>query len=162
MPNEVSYIDQTWPADGPCEDEQLSVNGYMTGQHIGTPTQDKMYTEGNDDPYYVEHVTTRYGTIMEDKQADANNPVQGVGVTYHLTGCTATPKGAAKKNTQLAITVVAEEGYTLPSTVEVKVSGAPLTVSSDYTWTSSSGALSINAAEVTGPVEVTVTATPTA
>ena len=160
MPNEVKYIDQVWPEETPCEGEQLSVNGYMTGQHIGTPMQDKMYVEGNDDPYWVEHNTVRYGTIAVDKQADAANPEHGVGVTYNLTGCTATPKGAAKKSAKLDITVVANEGYTLPSTVEVKIGGTVKAVTTDYTWTSSSGKLSINADKVTGDVEVTVVATP--
>lgn len=159
MPNEVKYIDQVWPASGPCEGEQLSANGYMTGQHIGSPMQDKMYNDCNNDPYYVEHVTTRYGTIMEDKQDDALNPEQGIGVAYVLTGCTATPLGAAKKSVKLDIKVKAESGYTLPDAVTVKRAGSALTATTHYTWTKSSGTLSINADQVTDDLEVTVTAT---
>ena len=80
-------------------------------------------------------------------------------MAYVLTGCTATPLGAAKKSVKLDIKVKAESGYTLPDAVTVKRAGSALTATTHYTWTKASGTLSINADQVTDDLEVTVTAT---
>ena len=161
MANNTKYIDQTWTTPDDVAGEQLSVNGYYTGEHIGAPTQDGKYPLGNDDPYYTEHNTVRYGTITQDGATNANMPTVGVGVSYVLTGCTASvPEGTGvAKSTKFDVTFTALEGYTLPSAVTVNVGGSNLVVSTDYTWTSSSGALSVNANKVTGDMIITVTAT---
>lgn len=71
---EVKYTDQTWTGGTPIDGEQLSVNGYYTGQHIGTPMQGKGETEANGDAYYTQHKTVRYGTITQDAASNANMP----------------------------------------------------------------------------------------
>ena len=68
-------------------DERLSTNGYYTGQHEGTVTQD--VSEGADNaPYSVERTSVRQGTIAQD--AKASGPAQAFRVTYDLNGATGT------------------------------------------------------------------------
>ena len=43
----------------------MSTNGHITGQHLGTPTQDAIDNLANK-PYYCERVTVRYGTMTQD------------------------------------------------------------------------------------------------
>lgn len=74
MANNVKYTDQTWGVSTPISGQQLSVNGYYTGEQLGTPTQGKNETEANADAFYVEHNTIRYGTIMQDSDTSANMP----------------------------------------------------------------------------------------
>lgn len=159
MANEIKYADQVWPTGTPVEGEQLSVNGYITGQHKGVPMQDALAPEQNVDPYYVEHNTVRFGTIMQDGAANANAPTQSdAAVKYVLTGC-AGNGGAAVKGKDYTVTFVANEGYTLPSTITVKNAGSALTVTTDYTWTSTTGVLKVTGTKITGDLEITVTAT---
>lgn len=70
----VKYTDQTWTDPESVAGEQLSVNGYYTGEHIGTPTQGAGETEANNDPHYVEHQTIRFGTMTQDMGENANMP----------------------------------------------------------------------------------------
>lgn len=77
MPNEIKYNDQKWGSGTACDGEQLTVNGTYTGQHLGTPTQDAKDADPNKqnaDPYWIEHNTIRYGTIMQDADTNANMP----------------------------------------------------------------------------------------
>jgi hypothetical protein len=68
MANEVKYQNQVWGE--PIAGERLSTNGHYTGEHKGTPTQDKLgATTTNNNAHYVEDVTVRYGTITQDKIA---------------------------------------------------------------------------------------------
>lgn len=153
----VTYADTVWPTGSPIEGEQLSANGYYTGQHMGMPTQGANEPDVNTDPHYVEHNTIRYGTAMQDAASNADVLAAGVKLTYILTGCSATPIGNVDKSKALTITITADDGYTLPSAVTVKIGGVVKTVTTDYTW--SSGTLSIAAAKLTGDVEVTCVAT---
>ena len=159
MANEVKYIDQVWPDGTPIEGEQLSVNGTYTGQHKGMPMQDGKYDTGNNDPYYVEHVTVRFGTIMQDGAEDANMPVKGTNtVTNTLTGCTSSDKAlVCAAGTDYVATYTADAGYALPSTITVTNGGSALTVTNDYTWTS--GVLTVKGDKITGNLVITVTAT---
>ncbi len=158
MPNNVTYADQVWGSSTPIRDEQLSVNGYYTGNHTGTPTQDGKHSAGNTDPYYVEHNTVRFGTITQDGSSNANMPIKNdVSVTYILTGCSGNAAAGAKQGTDFIVTFVADAGYTLPSTITVKNNGSPLTVTTDYTY--SAGKLTVQGAKITGNLEITVTAT---
>lgn len=155
----TKYVDQKWPADTPVEGEQLSVNGYYTGEHMGTPMQDGMYPDGNNDPYYVEHATTRYGTMTQDGASDANMPTKSdVTVTNTLVGCISNG-GNAAQGVDYVATIAPLAGYELPATITVKNGGSPLTVTTDYTWTQASGALTVKGAKITGNLEITVTAT---
>lgn len=155
----TKYVDQKWPADTPVEGEQLSVNGYYTGEHMGTPMQDGMYPDANTDPYYVEHVTVRYGTMTQDGASDANMPVKSnANVTNKLTGCVGNG-GAAVQGTDYTATYTALEGYELPATITVKNGGSPLTVTTDYTWTQGTGVLKVTGSKITGDLEITITAT---
>lgn len=159
MANEVKYIDQKWPADTPVEGEQLSVNGYYTGEHRGMPMQDGKYDTGNDDPYYVEHATIRYGTMMQDGASNANMPIEGgFTVTNVLTGCTSSDKGlVCATGTDYVATYIADAGYTLPSTITVKNGSSALAVTTDYTFTG--GVLTVQGEKITDNLTITVTAT---
>ena len=70
----TKYKDQKWTGDTPIDGQQLSVNGYYTGHHMGKPMQSNGETELNNDPYYVAHKTVRFGTVMQDKASNANMP----------------------------------------------------------------------------------------
>lgn len=65
MANKVKYKNQVWGE--PISGERLSTNGHYTGEHKSTPMQDALgesTTNGN--AHYVEEVTVRYGTMMQD------------------------------------------------------------------------------------------------
>ena len=65
MANEVKYQNQVWGE--PIAGERLSTNGHYTGEHLGTPTQDTLGADTtNGNAHYVEEVTVRYGTMMQD------------------------------------------------------------------------------------------------
>jgi hypothetical protein len=65
MANEVKYQNQVWGE--PLTGERLSTNGHYTGEHKGTPTQDKLgATTTNKDAHYVEANMVRYGTMTQD------------------------------------------------------------------------------------------------
>lgn len=70
----TGYLDQKWSGGTPVDGEQLSVNGYYIGEHIGTPMQDAISPVANEDPHYTQHVTYRHGTITQDAAPDANMP----------------------------------------------------------------------------------------
>lgn len=159
MANEVKYADQTWTTPESVAGEQLSVNGYYTGEHVGTPTQDGTYSAGNADPHWVEHNTVRFGTIMQDGASNANMPEQSdAAVKFVLTGCS-TNGGAAVKGDDYNAVFVPDAGYTLPTTITVKNGGIALIVTTDYTWSNTTGALKVTGSKITGDLEITVTAT---
>lgn len=65
MANEVKYQNQVWGE--PIAGERLSTNGHYTGEHLGSPTQDKLGAETtNKDAHYVDGVTVRLGTMTQD------------------------------------------------------------------------------------------------
>ena len=59
--NEVKYNDQVWGE--PIAGERLSTNGYYTGEHKGTPTQD---AKAEMTAHSVEAATVHLGTITQD------------------------------------------------------------------------------------------------
>lgn len=63
---------------------------------------------------------------------------------------------AATEGSAFSTVFAASSGYDLPSTITVTIGGSPATVSTDYTWNSSTGALEILAASVTGDIVVTI------
>lgn len=156
MPNEVKYKNQVWGE--PISGERLSTNGHYTGEHKGTVMQDAS-VDGTEQPHSVEEGIIRYGTMMQDA-VSGSTPDEGFGVKYVLTGCTTNGDKVAVKNSDYEATITAEGGYTLPSTITVKVDGTTLTAGPTvYTYSSSTGAVKILAASVTGEIEITVTAT---
>ena len=62
----IKYQNQVWGE--PIAGERLSTNGHYTGEFIGgTPMQDALgETTTNKNPHYVDEVTVRYGTMMQD------------------------------------------------------------------------------------------------
>lgn len=65
MAHEVKYKNQVWGE--PIAGERLSTNGHYTGEHLGTPTQDKLgENTTNKDAHYVEGVIVRLGTMTQD------------------------------------------------------------------------------------------------
>ena len=73
MPNEVKYANVNWPEGTPIAGERMATNGHYTGEFKGTPLQDVKNVEAANAPHYVEAVTVRYGTMLQDA-ADANFP----------------------------------------------------------------------------------------
>jgi hypothetical protein len=156
----TKYADQNWSGGTPIDGEKLSANGYYTGQHKGMPTQDALAPEVNNDPYYPEHTTVRFGTITQDAASNANMPKIGVIVSLNLTNCTSNvAPGGVPTDSNFNATITADEGYELPVAITVTIGGKAATASTDYTWTSSSGTLTITSAKLTGDVDVTVAAT---
>ncbi len=77
MAKDVKYNDVNWPEGSDIAGERLATNGYYTGQHKGTPTQDALDGADND-AYYAERVTVRQGTLTQD-DADTNFPTEKTG-----------------------------------------------------------------------------------
>jgi len=73
MPNEVKYANVDWAEGTPIAGERMATNGHYTGEFKYTPLQDAKNVEAANAPHYVEGVTVRYGTMMQDS-ADANFP----------------------------------------------------------------------------------------
>lgn len=78
----MNYQDQTQG------NERLSTNGYYTGHHKGSVTQDAAAGADNA-PYYVERTSERFGTITQDALPDSM-PKKALAVTYDLNGATGT------------------------------------------------------------------------
>lgn len=157
MPNEVLYVDQTISVNG--SSEQLSVNGYTTGQAKGTPTQADNETAQNEDSYYTERGIVRYGTMMGDN-ANGSTPTIGVKVEHKLTKCSVDDGDSVyAKNGAKTFTYTADTDYELPATVTVKIGGTTATVNTDYTWTVGTGKLVFAANKLSGNTEITVVAT---
>lgn len=154
---QMKYTDVNWPVGSPIAGERLATNGYYTGQHKGSVTQD--YADGADnDPYVVERTSIRQGTILQD-YLEENAPADGVGLTQKLTGCTSNKTdGVVSKGENLSVVYTAAANKTLPDSITVKIGGTTATASTDYTWTKATGTLAIAKAKLTGDVEVTVTA----
>ena len=150
MPNIVKYA----PVNRD-NGERVATNGYYTGHKKGAPTQAKDEATG---AYDVEEGIVRYGTMMGDAATGAM-PKLAVGITQILSNCTSsyTDKLISKEDA-LSITYTATNSKTLPATITVKINGTAATVSTDYTWTQSTGVLTIAKAKITGDIEVTVTA----
>ena len=68
MANEIRYQNQVFPEGHPIEGERMSTNGFYTGERKGMPTQDYADPEDgqNDNAYWVEDNTIRFGTIAQD------------------------------------------------------------------------------------------------
>lgn len=159
MANEIKYVNVDWGDSTPIAGERLATNGYYTGQHKGSVTQDASEAAAElNIPYIVETTTIRCGTMLGD-YADENFPAIGVGLTQTLTGCTSdTNTHAIDPSENLEIVYTADDGKALPDAIVVKVGGSTLTVSTDYTWTKATGTLEIASAKLTGDVDITVTA----
>ncbi len=81
-------------------------------------------------------------------------------VTHTLVGATAsagaTGAGATVYGAVYNATFAASTGYDLPTAVTVTIGGTPATLTTDYTWNSSTGVLQIMANKITGNVVITV------
>lgn len=73
MANVVKYQNVDWPEGTPIAGERMATNGHYTGEHKGTPMQDKLGDTTSNAAHYVEGVTVRYGTLMQDA-IDTNFP----------------------------------------------------------------------------------------
>ena len=150
MPNIVKYA----PVNRD-NGERVATNGYYTGYKKGTPTQAENEVIG---AYDVEEGTVRYGTMMGDA-AVGSMPKMAVSITQILTNCKSnyTDKLISKED-NLSITYTATNSKTLPDAVTVKIGGVLKTVTTDYTWTKSTGVLTIAKAKITSDIEITVAA----
>ena len=78
-------------------------------------------------------------------------------ITYNLTGCTSSnTSDSIKYGTAYETTLTVSTGYNLPSSVTITIGGA---TTSNYSYTPSTGVLSINAGVVTGNIVINVVAT---
>lgn len=152
----IKYATQTITVGG--NSETLSVNGYTTGEHKGTPTQAYGETIG---AYDVALGTVHLGTVTQD-YLSGSTPERGCAVKQTLTKCTSDTADsivAIDEDNGIVLTYTATDGNTLPSTVTVKIAGATGVASTDYTWVKATGVLTIPKAKCVGDIEVTVTAT---
>lgn len=82
-------------------------------------------------------------------------------VTHSLTNVTATSgatgAGAATHGTAYSVKLQGETGYNLPASVTVTIGGETATLTTDYTWDSSTGELTVLAAKVTGNISISAT-----
>lgn len=74
MPKIVKYKNVDFPVGSPIAGERMATNGFYTGQHKGTPTQDAK-VDGVQTAKQVEANTIRYGTLTQDA-LDTNFPVK--------------------------------------------------------------------------------------
>ena len=80
MANEVKYNNVNWGEGTPIAGERLATNGHYTGEHKGTPLRDaKPASVDENNPYFVESTTIRYGTLLQDA-GDTNFPTVPTGV----------------------------------------------------------------------------------
>lgn len=150
MPNIVKYA----PVNRE-NGERVATNGYYTGCKKGTPTQAKDETIS---AYDVEENIVRYGTMMGDAIA-GSMPKKAVGITQTLVNCKSNyTDHLISSEDALSITYTATNGKTLPDAITVKIGGVTKTVTTDYTWTKSTGVLTIAKAKITGDIDITVTA----
>ena len=66
-----------------------------------------------------------------------------------------TGTGAATHGSAYTVTLQGATGYNLPASVTVTIGGSPATLTTDYTWNSSTGVLTVLAAKVTGNISIT-------
>ena len=76
-------------------------------------------------------------------------------VTFNGTNVTSNGVGTATGGSAYTATLSAVSGYTLPSTITVKRGSTTLTAGTDYSYSSSTGKLTINASAVTGNISIT-------
>ena len=87
--------------------------------------------------------------------------VQGqYNVTSNLTNATAktNPTTVASNATSLTLNYSANTGYLLPETITVKMGGALLVATTDYTWDKATGTLTINVTGFYGDIDVKIVA----
>ena len=103
---------------------------------------------------------TIYGTSVTDSiTITATGTAKTYTVSYELSGVTkSSGDTTATHGKAYSAKLAAEAGYNLPAGITVKVGGTTLT--SGYTYTQSTGAISINAASVTGNIVITATGEP--
>lgn len=135
--------------------ERVATNGYYTGHKKGSTTPD---AKADNPAYVVEEFTMRHGSMMQDATSGAM-PKLAVGIKQTLTNCASSyTDSLISKEDNLSITYTATNSKTLPDSVTVKIGGVTKTVTTDYTWTKSTGVLTVAKAKITGDIEITVTA----
>ena len=76
-------------------------------------------------------------------------------ITLTLTNLTATGDETATYGEDVDVTLIADSGFDLPTTITVTVDSSPLTVVDDYSYNVSTGAIHIPGTNVTGAVAIT-------
>ena len=150
MPNEVYYV----PVNRD-NGERVATNGYYTGHKNGTPTQAKNETISK---YSVEETTIRYGTMMGDVLS-GSMPKTAARIIQVLPNCTSSYTETFISNEDdLSVTYTANEGKTLPTTIEVYTEVGKLTVNTDYTWNKNTGILTVPKGKFTVYIQIVVEA----
>ena len=79
-------------------------------------------------------------------------------VTFNLTNVTkSSGNTSCTQDTEYTATLSAASGYTLPASITVKRGSTTLTSGTDYTYNSSTGAITINASATTGALTISAT-----
>ncbi|MBQ7415901.1 MAG: fibro-slime domain-containing protein [Oscillospiraceae bacterium] len=86
-------------------------------------------------------------------------PASTYSVTLSGTGVSMTGASTVTESTQYTTTLSADTGYSLPSSITVKAGSTTLKSGTGYSYNSSTGALTIYAAYVTGNITITANAT---
>ena len=86
-------------------------------------------------------------------------PASTYSVTLSGTGVSMTGASTVTEGTQYTATLKADTGYSLPSSITVKAGSTTLKSGTGYSYNSSTGALTIYAAYVTGNITITANAT---
>ena len=99
--------------------------------------------------------------VSSDLELQANWENQNYSITKTFTNCTSSAMPTDYNYTGTAndfsYSIVAAEGYRLPTSITVTMGGDALTLNTDYTWNSTSGALAISVV-ITGNIVITATA----
>ena len=80
-------------------------------------------------------------------------------VNFSLSNVTTSGSSTATSGSDYSATLTASTGYSLPSSITVKVGSTTLTSGTHYTYSSSTGAVTINGTSVTGNITITAAGT---
>lgn len=95
---------------------------------------------------------TTYTATWTANKYNVSTSLTNVSVSSGTTGT-----NAATYGTDYSVTLAGATGYNLPATVTVTIGGNTATLTTDYTWNSSTGVLTVLGAKVTGNIAITAT-----
>ncbi len=153
----ITYVGSDTVTHGTAYADTLTADtGYKLPDTIVVKVGGVTLTAGTD---YTYNSTTGAISINAAKvtgaiEIVADAVLKEYGVTHTTTNMNYSGASKVTHGTAYADTLTADTGYKLPNTIVVKVGGVTLTAGTDYTYNSTTGAISINAAKVTGAIEI--------
>lgn len=147
----------------------ITFSNVAAGTHLFKVVKDGSWDNGSwPSSDYSLTLDKTYNVTITFNPSTTNITVTKVAVTtsyeviFDLTNVTKTAGAdSASSGVNYDATVAAISGYMLPDSITVKAGDATLTSGTDYTYSSSTGAISINASAVTGNIVITVKGTST-